>query len=126
MSLSAETLNALQQLMAQNKELLARVQTTQNSMQAAFHIAEAAAKNGISVSEAELIAHLEEASSTLTNQALSDQQLEAVSGGLSDDGYMALISIFSFGIGCAAISFAQAAGGNFYNSSEKHTSKKYC
>ena len=121
MSLSPETLSALQTLMAQDAALMARVQTTPNTTQAAALIAEAAEKNGIVVNEAELSNHLEAVSHTLTSQALSDRQLDAVAGGgfmppmdnmplNDDDARMALLSVHTLGLGCAVISIGQAAG----------------
>lgn len=120
MSLSPETLSALQTLMAQDATLMARVQTTPNTTQAAALIAEAAEKNGIVVNEAELSNHLEAVSHTLTSQALSDRQLDAVAGGgfmppmdnmsLNDDARMALLSVHTLGLGCAVISISHAAG----------------
>lgn len=111
MSLSPETLSALQTLMAQDAALMARVQTTPNTTQAAALIAEAAENNGIVVNEAELSSHLEAVSHTLTSQALSDRQLDAVAGGgsMNDDNF-SWLSVFTLGVGCAVISIGQAAG----------------
>lgn len=124
MSLSAQTLSALQELMAQNKELLAQVQATDDAAQAAAIIADAAAKNGIQTIEAELAKHFEEASKAASNQALSDQQLEAVAGGLDDDAVMVLMSIFSLGLGCAVTSIIQGTGQHI--GFQGHIVKKYC
>lgn len=126
MPLSAETLSALQQLMAQNTELLTQVQLADDTAQAATLIAKAAAKNGIDVHETELAEHLENASRTVTNQALSDQQLEAVAGGLNDDGRMALISVFTLGMGCALISLGQSLSGTRADGTAKYLDKKFC
>ncbi|TXT39627.1 MAG: hypothetical protein FD135_2059 [Comamonadaceae bacterium] len=112
MSLSPQTLSALQTLMTQDKTLLAQVQGTDDAAQAASIIAAAAAKNGIEINEAELTQHFEEASKAAANQALSDSQLEAVAGGMNDTEKMVLVSILSFGIGCALVSFTQAVKGS--------------
>lgn len=126
MSLSAQTLAELHQLVANNTDLLARVQGTNDATQAAALIAQAAAENGISVSEAELAAHFEAASKAATHQALSDSQLEAVAGGINDDGRMVLISVFTLGVGCALISIGQAVGGAHADGTAKYLDKKFC
>lgn len=126
MSLSAQTLSALQELMAQNKELLAQVQATDDAAQAAAIIADAAAKNGIEAIESDLAKYFEEASKAASDQALSDQQLEAVAGGLNDDGRMALLSVFTLGIGCALISIGQSAGGKHADGTARYLDKKFC
>nr|WP_319564952.1 hypothetical protein [uncultured Rhodoferax sp.] len=127
MALSDQTLSALQQLMAQNNELVAQVQTTDDPAQVSALIADAAAKSGMDVTASELAAYFEEAAKTLTTQALSDQQLEVVAGGvpndgLSDDTRMILISIFSLGTGCATVSLIQ---GVFHDNSG-FVNKRYC
>ena len=111
MSLSEQTLSALQTLMAQDKALQTQVQTTRSAAQAADIIAQAAAQNGIEINPAELTQHFEEAAKTSANQALSDSQLEAVAGGGIREGDMIAISIFTFGVGCAVISIRQAITG---------------
>lgn len=119
MSLSEQTLVALQTFMALDKALMAQVQATNDAAHAAALIAPAAAKQGITVNEAELIAHLEVVSASLTNQALSDQQLEAVAGGFmpskdvsykNDDERFTLMSVITLGMGCAIVSIGHAAG----------------
>ena len=120
MSISEQTLVALQTFMALDKALMAQVQATNDAAHAAALIAPAAAKQGITVNEAELIAHLEVVSASLTNQALSDQQLEAVAGGFAnpfkhatfnnDDEKFTFVSIASLGMGCAIVSIGHAAG----------------
>lgn len=126
MSLSDQTLIELHQLMAQNAELLAQLQSANDAAQAAAIIASAADRNGIAVSETELAAHLEAASRNAASQALSDSQLEAVAGGLNDDGRMALISVFTFGIGCALVSIGQAVGGTHADGTARYLDKKFC
>ena len=108
MSLPPQTLIALQTLMTQDKALLTQVQATDDAAQAASIIAAAAAKNGIEINEAELAQHFEEAAKVSTNQALSDSQLEAVAGGISDTDKMIIASIFSLGFACVMISIDQA------------------
>ncbi|TXT39639.1 MAG: hypothetical protein FD135_2071 [Comamonadaceae bacterium] len=123
MSISEQTLSALQQLMAQDKTLLAQVQASSHTAQAANLIADAATKAGIEVKLADLTAHFANAAQTATGQALSDQQLEAVAGGfkIGDDAAMILLSIVSFGLTCAVVSITHAA------SKEKlGFEKKYC
>lgn len=110
MSLSEPTLSALQSLMAQDKALLAQVQGTDDAAQVASIIAAAAAKNGLEINEAELTRHFEEVSIAAASQALSDSQLDAVAGGAIHTDAMILMSIFTFGIGCAAHSIKQALG----------------
>lgn len=121
MSLSDQTLSALQTLMAQDKALLAQVQATNDVAQAAHIIAAAAAKNGLEIQEAELVEYFEEASKVAANQALSDQQLEAVAGGLEGTDLLILVSLCSFGIGCALVSIAQAIKG-----AKEMRSQKFC
>lgn len=103
MSLSANTQQQLQTLMQQDPALVAKVHGTNDATQAAALIAEAAAQNGIEVSAAALAAHFEESSKASANQALSDEQLEAVAGGAGvvDAIFM---SIFTLGIGCVVVS----------------------
>lgn len=110
MSLSDQTLRTLQQLMAQDKALLARVQASDDATQIATLIAEAAEQNGFAVNTAELAAHFAEASRISADHALSDSQLDAAAGGGIRRDDMILISIFTFGVGCAVISIKQAAG----------------
>ena len=126
MSLSEKTLTELHQLVAQNTDLLKRVQATNDAAQAAALIAQAATENGINVSEAELAAHFEQASAAAKDQALSDQQLEAVAGGINDDGRMALISVFTLGLGCALVSIGQALGGKHIDGTAKYLDKQFC
>ncbi len=126
MSLSEQTLHALQALTAQDKALLAQLQTADDAAQAAAIMADAAAKNGIQALEADIAKHFEEASQTAASQALSDSQLEAVAGGLNDDGRMALLSVFTLGIGCALISIGQAAGGKHADGTARYLDKKFC
>jgi len=110
MTVSEQTLKALQELIQQDQELLVRVQACADADESAALISNAAAQQGICVSQAELLAHFLGADSAGLNMALSDDQLDAVAGGISDDAKMALISVFSFGIGCAMISISQALG----------------
>ncbi len=124
MSISEQTLSALQELMAHDAELLTQVQGSNDAAEAAGLIARAADAHGIAVDPAELTRHFEAASRALAEQTLNDQQLDAVAGGISDDGIMAVLSIFSLGLGCAVVSFGQSIGGNF--SHEGHTVKKFC
>ncbi|TXT39622.1 MAG: hypothetical protein FD135_2054 [Comamonadaceae bacterium] len=124
MSLSDQALSALQELMTQNKELLAQVQATNDAAQAANIIAAAAAQNGIEATQADITQHFEEAFKATTNQALSDKQLDAVAGGSVDDDWMIALSILGLGIGCGIISIAQAAGAKF--SLEGRPAKKFC
>ena len=102
MTLSDKTLAELQQLLAQNPELLAQVQTVHDPAQAATLIAQAAAHKGLTISAAELTAHFA-ASAPTGQQALSDAQLDLVAGGGTavDAVFM---SIFTLGIGCAVVS----------------------
>lgn len=81
MSLSEETLNSLQNLIAQDKQLLAQIRIAKNATQVATIIAQAAAKGGVSVCESEVLTHLEDALNASTDQALTDGQLDAVAGG---------------------------------------------
>ena len=123
MPLSEQTLSALQQLMAHDKALLAQVQASSHTTQAANLIADAAIKAGIEVKLADLTAYFANPAQTATGQALSDQQLEAVAGGftMGDDTAMILLSIVSLGMTCAVVSIAHAA------SKEKlGFDKKYC
>lgn len=110
MSLSEQTLSALQQLMAQDQALRASVQTTSDAHQAAALIAEAAEKNNISVSTAELTSHFEQLSAAINNQALTDEQLTTVAGGMNDGEMMLMVSFLSLGFLCAMKSMADVAG----------------
>ena len=83
MSLSTQTLSALQELMDENKALLAQVQATDDAEQFAAMVADAVAKSGIQAIESEIAQHFEELS-----KAASDQQLQAVADDLDDDGLM--------------------------------------
>lgn len=127
MALSEQTLRALQHLMAQDPELVAQVQITDDPAQASVLIAEAAAKSGVDVTPSELAAYFEDAAKKLTTQALSDQQLEGVAGGVPDDGLsddtrMILISIFSLGAGCATVSIVQG----LLHQNSGFVNKRYC
>ena len=125
MSLSEKTLTELHQLVAQNTDLLKRVQATNDAAQAAALIAQAATESGINVSEAELAAHFEHASAAAKNQALSDQQLEAVAGGWSKDDSMIFVSFLTFGIGCMVASIVQDAKGNRNSCKDSFTDKPF-
>ncbi|TXT39630.1 MAG: hypothetical protein FD135_2062 [Comamonadaceae bacterium] len=105
--------------MAQDQELLTRVQAAGDTAQAAALIAQAAAQKGLAIDASELTAHFAQAAQTLASQALSDGQLEAVAGGyympgritgMDDNTRMTLISVITLGLGCAVISIGQAAG----------------
>lgn len=126
MTLSIQTLHALQELMVQDSALQAQVQVADDAAAVATLVAAAAAKKNIHVDKIELTAHLQNAAKTATSQALSDQQLEAVAGGLNDDGRMALISVFTLGVGCALISIGQAVGGPHADGTGKYLDKKFC
>ncbi|BCO25555.1 hypothetical protein MIZ03_0416 [Rhodoferax lithotrophicus] len=110
MSLSDQTLTALQTLMAQDSALLAQVQGAEETAQAVSYIAQAAAQKGITVSAAELSAYFETRRQGASTQALSDEQLEAVAGGVSDTDKLILLSVFTLGLGCIAFSAGQAVG----------------
>lgn len=110
MSLSESTLQALQALMSQDQALLASVQATSDARQAAALMAEAAAKNNILVSTAELTSHFEQLSAAINNQALTDEQLATVAGGMRDDETMLMVSFLSLGFLCAMKSMADVAG----------------
>ena len=123
MSLSETTLAELHQLVAQNTDLLTRVQATNNAVQAAALIAQAANQTGINVSATELAAHFEAASKAATDQALSDQQLEAVAGGWSKQDSLIVVSFITFGLGCMVASIVQDAQGNRNNCKDSFTDK---
>ncbi|TXT39631.1 MAG: hypothetical protein FD135_2063 [Comamonadaceae bacterium] len=111
MSLSAPTLSALQALMTQDTALLAQVQATDDAAQAAATIAQAAARQGIAVSETDLHTHFSQARQAVADQSLSDGQLESVAGGITNDQFaMLMASLMTLGIACAIISIAHAAG----------------
>ena len=109
MSLAESTLSALQQLMAQDAALMARVQAAPNTSQAATLIAETATKNGIAISAAELQTYFAEASQAAAGLALSDAQLEAVAGGWSNRDTMITMSVLTLGMSCAFFSLAELA-----------------
>lgn len=121
MSISEQTLKALQELMLQDKELLLRVQASSDAGESAALIAQAAAQRGITISQAELLAHFEEAGQAGLNQALSDDELDAVAGGWSKNDSLILVSFLSFGIGCMVASIVQDASGNKGNCKDSFT-----
>ncbi len=121
MSMSEQTLKALQELMLQDKELLLRVQASSDAGESAALIAQAAAQRGITISQAELLAHFEEAGQAGLNQALSDDDRDAVAGGWSQNDSLILVSFLSFGIGCMVASIVQDASGNKGNCKDSFT-----
>ncbi len=113
MSLTANTVHQLQELMQQDPTLVAKVHGTEDAAQAAALIARAAAQSGIQITEAELAAHFVASAKGSANQALSDEQLDAVAGGagIVDTVFM---SIFTLGIGCVVVS-VQTSNDNVKN-----------
>lgn len=104
MALSPNTQQQLQTLMQQDPALVAKVHGTDDAAQAAALIAQAAAQNGIEVNTTELAAHFVASAKESANQALSDEQLDAVAGGGRNVVDTIFMSIFTLGIGCAVIS----------------------
>lgn len=108
MSLSTTIQNQLRQLMQNDQALVAHVQGAENTAVAATVLAAAAANKGIAVKAEELVAYFEEATQAASHQSLSDEQLDVVAGGagIVDTVFM---SIFTLGIGCAAVSIQRSA-----------------
>lgn len=101
MSISPETLNALQNLIREDADLLAQLQNTPSPHAAAALIARAGAAAGITVDEASLAARLETEVRALDGQTLSDEDLDRVAGGVDWDKIrLAALSISTLGIGC--------------------------
>lgn len=110
MSLSNSTLKQLQDLMQQNPALVAQVHNAGNASSVAMVVAKAAANEGIAVTAEELITHFSEATQANQNQPLSDAQLEAVAGGITELDARITMSVLTFGLGCAVMSIVSLAG----------------
>lgn len=109
MSLSPQTLSALQALLAQDPALLVRVQAAPDAAQAAILMTETATKNGIAISAVELQTYFAEVNQAAAGQALSDAQLEAVAGGWSNRDTFITMSVLTLGTGCAYCSLSEVA-----------------
>jgi hypothetical protein len=102
MRLSEETLKSLHALIEKDPSLQAQLQQTDNAPQAARILAQAASAANLDLAEDAIRTHLESTIQQAATQALSDAQLEKVAGGrhVADFGAG---SVFTFGIGCAAV-----------------------
>lgn len=107
MRLTEETLQSLHTLIAQNPALQAQLQQSDDVAQAARLLAQAARAAQIDITEDALRAHLESAIQEVTAQALTDNQLERVAGGMSKTNFI-IVSIFSGGTFCATSSLMKA------------------
>jgi hypothetical protein len=110
MSLTDNTLNSLRKLVENNPSLLAQLHQSDDVAQSARLLAQAASAANIAVTEEALRAHLEISIQQATQQALNDDQLDKVAGGMSKEGFIAFfaLSVTTFGITCAAISIGSA------------------
>ena len=106
MSLQTETIAQIQAMLEADPAMVKQLQSGANAYSAVALLATAASAKGIAVSTTELTAHLQEAAASQTG--MSDTELEAVAGGLSDRGTLALFSVFGVGIVCAIISIRGA------------------
>ena len=105
MSLKPETITQLQTMIQADPALVAQLQLCTDVASSAAVIAKAAAAKGMDVSAPDVSAHFEAA--TAKQGAMSDAELEQVAGGGVDAGVV-VMSIVSFGIGCALISIVTA------------------
>ena len=105
MSLKPETIAQLQTLIQADPALIAQLQSCADAASSAAVIANAAAARGIDVSAPDVVAHFE--ASTTKQGAMSDAELEQVAAGAGHE--VILMSIFTFGIGCAVVSIMIAS-----------------
>ncbi len=100
MRLQADTITRIQALLQADAALLAQVQSCTDTASAATLIAQTAAENGIEVTAADMLAHVEKAASR--QGTLSDTELERISGGNSDphDPLIFFKFALSFAMGC--------------------------
>jgi predicted ribosomally synthesized peptide with nif11-like leader len=80
---------------------------------ASSEVAALAKENGFTFSAADFDVLIQDASKrAVASDELSEEQLAAVAGGISDSGSWALTSIFTFGIGCAIRAIGSATDGD--------------
>ena len=103
MSLPEGTLKSLRGLIEKDPSLLAQLQQTDDALQAARILAQAASAAHLDLADDALRTHLESTIQQAATQALSDAQLEKVAGGAHVADFIAM-SVFTFGIGCAVVS----------------------
>ena len=105
MSLKPETIRQLQTLIQADPALTAQLQSCTDAATSAAVLAKAASAKGIEVNTLDVVAHFE--SAIAQQGAMSDADLEQVSGGGGAPGWA--LSVFSLGLGCAIVSIADAA-----------------
>ena len=125
MTLSSTTLNALQHLVERDPALQQQLQQSADITQAAKLLMQAAQAAQLTLSEADLHAHLERVSQQLKNTLLSDEQLNTVAGGMTHDGFIAM-SVFSLGLGCHIMSYDRVQKGYIPARGEHSMSPEFC
>jgi len=99
MTPNTDTFAQLQNLVQTDPALQERLKTADSPEAAGHLIAQAAQEKGLSVDAGEIAARLRAVQERLTQGELSDEQLEAVAGGISGGGMIAL-SIATAILGC--------------------------
>lgn len=103
MTISAETLQTLRTLAETTPGLLTQLQQTKEASHAARLLVQAARQVGQEINEQDVCDFLEDCSRQATSNALHDDQLDNVAGGMTKEGFIAM-SVFSLGIGCHVMS----------------------
>jgi predicted transcriptional regulator len=99
MNLQESHILALRGLIEQSPPLLEQLKQSKSMGDSAKVLAEAARQKGLYIDEEALSAYFVQATKQAQSAALSDAQLDAVSGGLTTTEWVVL-SIYTFGIGC--------------------------
>jgi Arc/MetJ family transcription regulator len=102
MSLDESHIQSLRRLIEQFPALLDQLKQSKSIDESAKVLAEAAQQEGLSIDEEDLRAYFAQAVKQPKSSGLSDAQLDAVAGGLSDAEVLC-ISIFTFSIGCQVL-----------------------
>ncbi len=124
MNLSSDILQALRNLIEKDPALLERLRQVQDAAQGAALLSQAARQAGIDVTSESLRAYLE-GSLQDGAEALSDEQLDQVAGGMNKSEFIAM-SVFSLAIGCAVVSQKRVDAGARPAQGEHPLSAEFC
>ncbi len=103
MTITSETMRQLRQALLADPALQARIHQSHSPRELAGLLGEIATARGIAAEAADLEQFLAELPRPASPASLSDQQLEAVAGGISHEGFTALSGL-TFWIACAIMS----------------------
>lgn len=111
MSMTESTLQPLRRLIEQDADLRSRLQEATSSAAAAALLIAAASQNGLAIQVEDLHAHFAaQVRAASPSQALDDEALDQVAGGLSYAERQAL-SFFSLGLACLGSGSGGRGGG---------------